>query len=96
MSTACGQAHLQQAEVADWLTRAIDTPKKNISYNRVMDSLPPNLAATAASAIVRQAEQMKKAEQAEKMRLKEAARRREAAMRAAEAAKRQAGTTGKK
>lgn len=61
-----------------------------------MDSLPPNLAANAAAAIVRQAEQMKKAEAAEKMRLKEAERRREAAMRAAEAAKRQAGTTGKK
>lgn len=96
MSTACGQAHLQQAEVADWLTRAIDTPPKNISYNRAMDSLPPNLAATTAAAIVRQAEQMKKAEEAESARLEEAKRRREAAMRAAEAAKRQAGTTGRK
>jgi|GEM_PF-4499906 hypothetical protein len=61
-----------------------------------MDSLPPNLAATAATAIVRKAEEMKRAEQLEEIRFKEAKRRREAAMRAAEADKRQAGTTRKK
>ena len=48
-----------------------------------MDSLPPNLAATAATAIVRKAEEMKRAEQLEEIRFKEAKRRREAAMRAA-------------
>ena len=61
-----------------------------------MDSLPPNLVTTAATAIVRQAEQMKQAEQREKIRLREEKRRREAEMRAAEARKRQAGTHGKK
>mgnify|MGYP000200684859 CR=1 FL=1 len=62
-----------------------------------MDSLPPNLVRTAATAIVRQAEQMKQAEQREKMRLKEEEkRRRQAEMRAAEARKGQAGIHGKK
>lgn len=59
-----------------------------------MDALPPNLAATAASAIVRKAEQQ--AEERVKLRFLEEKKRQAAEMRAAEARKRQAGSHGRK
>lgn len=57
--------------------------------------LPPNLPNTAASAIIRQAEDMKKAEQAEKRRKEDERRRREDAMRDASAQRRVPGTSGR-
>lgn len=57
--------------------------------------LPPNLADTAASAIVRQAEDARRAQEAEKRRLEDDKRRREQAMRDAAAQRRAPGTSGR-
>lgn len=58
-----------------------------------MVDLPPNLAHTTASAIVRQAEDKKRLEEIAKRQAAEQRRRREEAMRAAAAQRRQPGTS---
>lgn len=60
-----------------------------------MSDLSPNLAATAASAIVRQAEDQKRVEQLAKRQAEEQQRRRELAMRDAAAQRRIPGTSGR-
>jgi hypothetical protein len=60
-----------------------------------MVDLPPNLQSTAASAIVRQAENQKKAERLAKRQAEDAKRRREQAMRDAAAQRRTPGTSGR-